>query len=63
MDEVRSALAVGDSFYTMSPSTGEGAAVHPDTCSVAGSTVKTIRSPTDAVKDNNLDNLQSCVWI
>jgi hypothetical protein len=61
VDEVRSALAAGDAFYTVSAS-GERAAVHPDTCSVAGCSVKTIRSAADAGEDNDLDNLQTCIW-
>jgi len=63
VDEVRSALGLGDSFYTDSPSTGERAAVAADDCTFVGCSVKTIRSAADAVEDNNVDNLQTCNWI
>jgi len=63
VDEVRSALATGDSFYTASASTGERAAVTADDCTFIGCSVKTIRSAADAVEDNNLDNLHTCNWI
>jgi hypothetical protein len=59
--EVREALANGDRFYTVSPSTGKEADVKADDCKVGGCTVKTIRSKADAVTDNNLDNMGSCI--
>ncbi len=60
--EVRRALANGDRFYTVSPSTGKTADVRADDCRYSGCTVKTIRSAADAVTDNNLDNLRVCSW-
>ncbi len=57
---VRSMIDSGDSFYTESPSTGKRASVLKDTCKEPGCTVQTIRSHSDAVKDNNLDNLSVC---
>jgi hypothetical protein len=60
--DVRQALFNGDRFYTVSPSTGLTADVRPDDCRINGCTVKTIRSHTDAVTDNNLDYLRICQW-
>src|ERR1035437_7964044 len=55
--EVRAALAAGTAFYTLSPSTGKEAQVRrADTCAFEGCHVATIRSVSDAVADNNLDN-------
>jgi hypothetical protein len=58
--EVRAALAAGTAFYTLSPSTGKEAQVRADTCAVEGCPAATIRSVSDAVADNNLDNLPTC---
>ena len=60
VSEVRDAIAKGDSFHTISPSTGKRANVLADDCRIDGCTVKTLRSTADAVKDNNLDNLRKC---
>jgi Protein of unknown function (DUF3892) len=62
VQQVRNALANGDRFYTVSPSTGLTADVKADDCNIGGCTVKTIRSHADAVTDNNLDNLRVCSW-
>jgi hypothetical protein len=45
-----------DIFYTVSPSSGDIAFVHKDEC--CG--IATLRSHSDAVRDNNLDNLRAC---
>ena len=58
--QVRSMLAAGDTFHTISPSTGKRAEVRADDCKEPGCTVKTIRSVGDTVTDNNLDNLRAC---
>jgi len=58
--EVRAALAKGETFDTISPSTGKRAEVHADDCKEPDCTVKTIRSVGDTVTDNNLDNLRAC---
>ena len=58
--EVRQALALGDRFYTVSPSTGKAAWVRADDCRVGGCLVRTIRSAPDAIADNNLDNMAGC---
>jgi hypothetical protein len=58
--QVRSALDRGDTFHTISPSTGARAEVHADDCKIGGCIVKTIRSAADAIEDNNLDNLRQC---
>jgi hypothetical protein len=55
--EVRSAIAAGDVFYTVGPTSGKVAIVRNDICKAYGCTVQTIRSGADAVPDNNLDNL------
>jgi hypothetical protein len=60
--QVRSALANGDRFYTVSPSTGRVADVRAYDAHVAGRVVETIRSAADAVEDNNLDNIRVCRW-
>jgi hypothetical protein len=62
VSQVRAALANGDRFYTVSPSTGKTADVRADDCRINGCTIKTIRSTPDAVTDNNLDNLRICNW-
>ncbi len=58
--QVRSKIAQGDTFHTISPSTGRRAEVRSGDCNVDGCTVKTIRSAADAIADNNLDNLRAC---
>src|SRR4051794_25963189 len=58
--QVRSALFNGDRFYTVSPSTGKQADVEAYDAYVNGYVVYTIRSTSDAVYDNNLDNLRIC---
>lgn len=58
--EVRNALAAGDVFYTVGPTSGKVAIVHNDICKEYGCTIQTIRSAADAVTDNNLDNLDDC---
>jgi hypothetical protein len=58
---VRNAIDNGDTFYT-EDAKGNTAAVLKDTCHFAGCTVRTIRSHSDASKDNNLDNMRACAW-
>jgi hypothetical protein len=60
VEEIIAAIRSGDRFYTVSPSTGKAADVRPMTCHVAGCLVVTLRSASDAVTDNNLDNMPSC---
>lgn len=60
VDAVRSQIDDGETFETLSPSTGKRAGVKKDTCKIDGCAVNTIRSHADAVKDNNLDNLPTC---
>jgi hypothetical protein len=47
----------GNTFYTFSPSTRTRAAVRPYNCTCR---FPTLRSYSDGVPDNNLDNLRSC---
>ena len=58
--EVYAAIENGGVFYTVSPSTNAVALVHPFTCKEKDCTAKTLRSASDAVIDNNLDNISSC---
>ncbi len=60
VEQIRDAIAAGESFYTYSASTQRVAFVHSATCQVRGCNVETIRSNGDAVADNNLDNLAPC---
>lgn len=55
--EARAAIARGEVFYTVSPSTRRTARIDRYTCTCG---VLTLRSAADAVKDNNLDNLPNC---
>lgn len=57
VEEVRKEIKKGRRFYTVSPSTQAEANVRRFTCCK----VPTIRSEDDAVKDNNLDQLPSCM--
>jgi hypothetical protein len=56
--EVRQAMAHGDQFYTVSPSTGKEAAVEQYRCEMCN--FEAIRSEEDRIADNNLDNLRAC---
>ena len=58
--QIRAALVQGDTFHTVSPSTGKRGEVQADDCTEPNCTVKTIRSVGDTVTDNNLDNLRPC---
>lgn len=58
--DVRNQLDAGDTFETLSPSSGKRASVKKDTCKIDGCAVNTIRSHSDVEKDNNLDNLKAC---
>ncbi len=58
--QVREAIRKGDTFYTMSPSTGRIAVVYIDTCGEADCTVMTIRSEAEVDDDHNLINLVTC---
>lgn len=60
VEQIRDAIAAGESFYTYSASTQRVSFVHSATCQVRGCNVETIRSNGDAVADNNLDNLAPC---
>ena len=60
VEQIRDAIAAGESFYTYSASTQRVAFVHNATCQVRGCNVETIRSNGDAIADNNLDNLATC---
>jgi hypothetical protein len=60
VDAVRRQIDEGEIFETLSPSTGKRARVKKDTCKIDGCTVNTIRSHSDAERDNNLDNLPAC---
>ena len=62
LTEVRAAIADGDRFYTLSPSTGNKGYVALDECGVRGCAVGTIRSAADADEDNNLDEMRTCRW-
>jgi len=55
--EVRHAMRHGDLFYTISPTTNEMANVEAFDCSCG---LKTIRSHTDAIADNNLAAMPAC---
>ena len=59
--QIRDAIAAGESFYTYSSSQQKVTFVHSATCEVSGCRFETIRSDTDAVADNNLDNLDICL--
>lgn len=52
--EVRRAIAEGERFYTVSPTTGEEA--HVELFEDG------IRTDPDQLTDNNLDDLRSCRW-
>jgi len=56
--EVIAAIGQGDTFYTLSSSTGRDASVQAVNCPVCGHMI--IRSSADAVTDNNLDKLPDC---
>jgi len=55
--QARNLIATGSVFETVSPSTGRRARVMPYDCHCG---VKSLRSHSDAVADNNLDNLRNC---
>ncbi|MGZ4688182.1 MAG: DUF3892 domain-containing protein [Acidimicrobiia bacterium] len=57
VEQARAAIARGEVFFTVSPSTRKQARVERYTCSCG---VLTLRSSPDAVTDNNLDNLRNC---
>jgi hypothetical protein len=59
VQEVRSRIAAGDYYYTVSPSTSLRATVEAYNCWCG---VQTIRTKADAVHDNNLDNMRVCNW-
>ncbi len=58
--EVVEAMKAGDTFHTISPSTGLRAEVRAYLCEIDGCKELTLRSVPDAVADNNLDNLNTC---
>lgn len=59
VQQVRSAIDRGDTFYTQSPTTAKVAYVDKFDCSCG---YKTIKSRADAVQDNNLDYMRACSW-
>lgn len=60
VDEVIEAMKTGETFHTISPSSGERAEVNAFMCLIQGCTVMTLRTTNDLSKDNNLDNLSTC---
>lgn len=60
LDEVITAMARGDTFYTRGETSGRIANVERYNCASCNRTY--IRSTPDAVQDNNLDNLPHCNW-
>jgi hypothetical protein len=54
--EARAAIKNGDSFYTVSPSTGARANIEKYTCPPPCG-ILTLRTDTDRSKDNNFDHL------
>jgi hypothetical protein len=60
VEEVRKAIADGDTFHTLSPSTGRSAEVYRDDCKIDECLVETIRSMTDDLADDNLLSLRQC---
>lgn len=58
LSEVLTLIDRGDTFHTVSVSTGKVARVVPVTCDQCGGRI--IRSTADAVADNNLDKLPDC---
>jgi len=56
--QARLAIDLGDTFHTVSPSTGRRAEVEKWQCRACH--YLTLRSTADAVADNNLDNLSPC---
>jgi hypothetical protein len=62
VDQVRSAIENGDSFYTVGSVTEEVALVSPDDCRIHGCTIRTIRTHPDDARDDNLDEMRACRW-
>ncbi len=60
VDEVLTAMRLGDVFYTRGETSGKVALVEPFDCSLCRRTY--IRSKPDAVHDNNLNSLRVCRW-
>lgn len=58
--QVLNAIDAGDTFYTKGTTSGKVAEVDAVPCAHCGHRV--IRSRADAVSDNNLDSLRTCVW-
>ena len=57
VDEVRSAIDCGETFYTKSETTGKTANVEKFDCNCGYETIRT--KPDDRI-DNNLDDLRKC---
>ena len=55
--QARQMIANGDIFNAVSPTTGKRSRIYPWDCSCG---VKSLRSASDGVWDNNLDNLPAC---
>ncbi|MCB0165003.1 MAG: DUF3892 domain-containing protein [Anaerolineae bacterium] len=60
LEEVLTSLDQGHTFYTKGEQSGKIAQVQKYVCSQCKKTH--IRSTSDAVSDNNLDNLRRCAW-
>ncbi len=58
VEAVRTAIREGDRFYTVSPTTGKAALVEIYDC--PSCKTPTIRSASDWVTDNNVDNISIC---
>jgi hypothetical protein len=58
VQQVYLAILAGESFYTLSKSTGKEAEVNPFQCPYCS--LGTLRSAPDAIFDNNLDSLPRC---
>lgn len=59
VDDVRSEIDRGRTFYTKSEATGKTAEVEKYDCSCG---YETIRTKPDERIDNNLDDLRGCSW-
>jgi hypothetical protein len=57
--EIYTSIDSGDEFFTVSPSTGRRSLVQKYNCHVCNH-FPTVRSDTDAVRDNDLDRLPRC---
>jgi len=63
VDYVRRLISQGSTFFTISPSTHQRAAVLVSDARHVERTVETLTSAPDAIQDNNLDNLRTCSYM